>query len=76
MKKFLKILLVIITIALLLNLFTSDEDEIQQLIKQGYLKTDYTKEDVRKLCNPQNEEERKAAMGANLMWSCINNGAW
>jgi hypothetical protein len=76
MKKFLKILLVIITIALLFNLFTSDEDEIQQLIKQGYLKTDYTKEDVRKLCNPQNEEERKAAMGANLMWSCINNGAW
>ena len=76
MKKFLKILLVIITIALLFNLFTSDEDEIQQLIKQGYLKTDYTKEDVRKLCNPQNEVERKAAMGANLMWSCINNGAW
>ena len=76
MKKFLKILLVIITIALLFNLFTSDEDEIQQLIKQGYLKTDYTKEDIRKLCNPQNEEERKAAMGANLMWSCINNGAW
>ena len=76
MKKFLKILLVIITLALLFNLFTSDEDEIQQLIKQGYLKTDYTKEDIRKLCNPQNEEERKAAMGANLMWSCINNGAW
>ena len=76
MKKFLKILLVIITLALLFNFFTSDEDEIQQLIKQGYLKTDYTKEDVRKLCNPQNEEERKAAMGANLMWSCINNGAW
>ena len=76
MKKFLTILLVIITLALLFNLFTSDEDEIQQLIKQGYLKTDYTKEDIRKLCNPQNEEERKAAMGANLMWSCVNNGAW
>ena len=76
MKKFLKILLIIITLALLFNLFTSDEDEIQQLIKQGYLKTDYTKEDIRKLCNPQNEEERKAAMGANLMWSCVNNGAW
>ena len=76
MKKFLKILLVIITIALLFNLFTSDEDEIQKLINQGYLNTDYTKEDIRKLCNPQNEDERKAAMGANLMWSCINNGAW
>ena len=65
-----------ISIAILLNWFTSDEDEIQKLINQGYLNTDYTKEDIRKLCNPQNEDERKAAMGANLMWSCINNGAW
>ena len=76
MKKFLKILLVMISIAILLNWFTSDENEIQKLIKQGYLNADYTKEDIRKLCNPQNEDERKAAMGANLMWSCINNGAW
>ena len=65
-----------ISIAILLNWFTSDEDEIQKLINQGYINTDYTKEDIRKLCNPQNEDERKAAMGANLMWSCINNGAW
>ncbi|MDB4821641.1 hypothetical protein OAH81_01210 [Candidatus Pseudothioglobus singularis] len=76
MKKFLKILLVMISIAVLFNWFTSDENEIQKLIKQGYLNADYTKEDIRKLCNPQNENERKAAMGANLMWSCINNGAW
>ena len=65
-----------ISIAVLFNWFTSDENEIQKLIKQGYLNDDYTKEDIRKLCNPQNENERKAAMGANLMWSCINNGAW
>ena len=65
-----------ISIAVLFNWFTSDENEIQKLIKQGYLNADYTKEDNRKLCNPQNEDERKAAMGANLMWSCINNGAW
>ena len=76
MKKFLKILLVMISIAVLFNWFTSDENEIQKLIKQGYLNADYTKEDIRKLCNPQNEDERKAAMGANLMWSCVNNGAW
>jgi len=69
-------MLVMISIAILLNWFTSDEDEIQKLINQGYLNADYTKEDIRKLCNPQNEDERKAAMGANLMWSCINNGAW
>ena len=76
MKKFLKILFVMISIAILFNWFTSDEDEIQKLINQGYLNANYTKEDIRKLCNPQNENERKAAMGANLMWSCINNGAW
>ena len=76
MKKFLKILFVMISITVLFNWFTSDEDEIQKLINQGYLNADYTKEDIRKLCNPQNEDERKAAMGANLMWSCINNGAW
>ena len=33
-------------------------------------------EDVRKLCNPQNDEERKVAKGADLFQSCINNGAW
>ena len=33
-------------------------------------------EDVRKLCNPQNDEEREAAKGADLFQSCINNGAW
>ena len=33
-------------------------------------------EDVRKLCNPQNNEEREAAKGADLFQSCINNGAW
>ena len=65
-----------ISIAILFNWFTSDEDEIQKLINQGYLNAEYTKEDIRKLCNPQNENERKAAMGANLMWSCVNNGAW
>ena len=36
-----------ISIAILLNWFTSDEDEIQKLINQGYLNADYTKEDIR-----------------------------
>ena len=76
MKKLLKILLVFIPLALLFNWFTSDEDEIQRLIKQGYLDADFTREDINKLCNPQNDEERKAAVGAYPMWSCINNGAW
>ena len=70
MKKLLKILLVIIPLALLFNWFTSDKDEIQRLIKQGYLNADFTREDINKLCNPQNDEERKAATGAYPMWSC------
>ena len=60
MKKLLKILLVFIPLALLFNWFTSDKDEIQRLIKQGYLDADFTREDINKLCNPQNDEERKA----------------
>ena len=76
MKKLIKAALVLIPIVVIFNWFTSDSSEIRKLIEQGYLNADYTKEDIRKLCNPQNEDERKAAMGANLMWSCINNGAW
>ena len=76
MKKLIKVAVVLIPIILIFNWFTSDSSEIRKLIEQGYLSADYTKEDVRKLCNPQNDEEGKAAKGAALFQSCINNGAW
>ena len=76
MKKIIKVAVVLIPIILIFNWFTSDSSEIRRLIEQGYLNADHTKEDVRKLCNPQNDEEREAAKGADLFQSCINNGAW
>ena len=76
MKKLIKVALVLIPIVVIFNWFTSDSSEIRRLIEQGYLSVDYTKEDVRKLCNPQNDEEREASKGADLFQSCINNGAW
>lgn len=59
-----------------LNSYYASETEIRELIVQGYLDADYTREDINKLCNPRNANDRKAAKGAYLMWSCINNGAW
>ena len=76
MKKLIKVVAVLVPIILIFNWFTSDSSEIRKLIEQGYLNADYTKEDVRKLCNPQNDEEREASKGADLFQSCINNGAW
>ena len=76
MKKLLKIALVLIPVIIIFNWFTSDKAEIRELIEQGYLDADYTREDINKLCNPRNDNDRKAAKGAYLMWSCINNGAW
>jgi len=76
MKKLIKVALILIPIVVIFNWFTSDSSEIRKLIEQGYLNVDYTKEDVRKLCNPQNDEERAASKGADLFQSCINNGAW
>ena len=76
MKKLIKVALVLIPIVVIFNWFTSDSAEIRKLIEQGYLNAEYTIEDVRKLCNPQNDEERKVAKGADLFQSCINNGAW
>ncbi|MDC1536990.1 hypothetical protein N8516_07490, partial [Candidatus Thioglobus sp.] len=66
MKKLIKVALILIPIVVIFNWFTSDSSEIRKLIEQGYLSADYTKEDVRKLCNPQNDEEREVAKGADL----------
>ena len=76
LNNLIKVALVLIPIVVIFNWLTSDSSEIRRLIEPGYLNADYTKEDVRKLCNPQNDEEREAAKGADLFQSCINNGAW
>ena len=79
MKKALKIIFIII-----IGLFTLQwivmsifaNVELDELIRQGYLKPDYTKQDVVKLCNPQTEIEREFRKGANAMFSCVTKGNW
>ena len=79
MKKVLKIIFII-----LIGLFTLQwivmsifaNAELDELIRQGYLDVDYTKQDVVKLCNPQNDIEREFRKGANAMFSCVTKGNW
>jgi len=79
MKKALKIIFIII-----IGLFTLQwivmsifaNAELDELIRQGYLDEDYTKQDVVKLCNPQTDIEREFSKGADAMFSCVTKGNW
>jgi hypothetical protein len=79
MKKALKIIFIII-----IGLFTLQwivmsifaNAELDELIRQGYLDEDYTKQDVVKLCNPQTNIEREFSKGADAMFSCVTKGNW
>jgi hypothetical protein len=79
MKKVLKIIFIII-----IGLFTLQwivmsifaNVELDELIRQGYLVEDYTKQDVVKLCNPQTDIEREFSKGADAMFSCVTKGNW
>ena len=50
--------------------------ELDELIRQGYLNADYTKQDVVKLCNPQTDIEIEFSKGADAMFSCVTKGNW
>ena len=79
MKKILKVIFII-----LLGLFALQwivmsifaNAELEELIRQGYLDENYTKQDVVKLCNPQTDIEREFRKGANAMFSCVTKGNW
>ena len=79
MKKIIKVIFII-----LLGLFALQwivmsifaNAELEELIRQGYLDEDYTKQDVVKLCNPQTDIEREFRKGANAMFSCVTKGNW
>ena len=79
MKKILKVIFII-----LLGLFALQwivmsifaNAELEELIRQGYLDENYTKQDVVKLCNPQTDFEREFRKGANAMFSCVTKGNW
>ena len=54
-----------------------DSKEIKELIKQGYLPSDWTHEDIFKLCNPEADEEEAARENApNYAWTCLTRGGW
>ena len=77
--KILKIFLISVFVVLALQWIVMDifaNVESDELIRQGYLDEDYTKQDVVKLCNPQNETERKFQKGADAMFICVTEGNW
>ena len=79
MKKVLKIIFIILIglFALqwiVMSIFANVE--LDELIRQGYLEPDYTKQDVVKLCNPQTDIEREFSKGADAMFSCVTKGNW
>ena len=54
-----------------------DSKEIKELIKQGYLPSDWTHEDIFKLCNPETDEEIAFYKNApEHFWTCMIRGGW
>ena len=79
MKKVLKIILIVLFVFIALQWIVMDimaNAELDELIRQGYLDADYTKQDVVKLCNPQTDIEREFSKGAVAMFSCVTKGNW
>ena len=77
--KILKFFLISVFVLLALQWIVMDifaNVESDELIRQGYLEADYTKQDVVKLCNPQNETEREFQKGADAMFICVTEGNW
>lgn len=79
MKKVLKVIFIVLLGLFALQWIVMDtmaNAELEELIRQGYLDEDYTKQDVVKLCNPQTDIEREFRKGANAMFSCVTKGNW
>ena len=79
MKKALKIIFIVLIGLFALQWIVMDmmaNAELDELIRQGYLEPDYTKQDVVKLCNPQTDIEREFSKGADAMFSCVTKGNW
>ena len=69
MKKFLKILLLfIIILAVIITIvqFVGNR-EIEALVDQGILSSDFTKYDLAMLCSN---------MDGTIFWGCISGGVW
>ena len=79
MKKALKIIFIVLFVFIALQWIVMDvmaNAELDELIRQGYLDADYTKQNVVKICNPQTDIEIEFSKGAEAMFSCVTKGNW
>ena len=60
-----------------LNWLSEDSKEIKELVMQGYLPSDWTHEDIFKLCNPETDAEKAVREKApDYFWTCMTRGGW
>ena len=79
--KILKLALILVFLFFISSSFwawlAEDSKEIKELIKQGYLPSDYQHEDIFKLCNPETDEEIAFYKNApEHLWTCMIRGGW
>ena len=79
--KIIKVLLLLVFLYFITSSFidwlVEDSKEIKELIREGYLPSDWTHEDIFKLCNPETDEEKAARKNApNYAWTCLIRGGW
>ena len=79
--KIIKVGLILVFLFLITSSFwewlAEDSNEIKELIKQGYLPSDYQHEDIFKLCNPETDEEIAFYKNApEHFWTCMTRGGW
>ncbi|WP_435187466.1 hypothetical protein ACMAZA_04785 [Pseudothioglobus sp. nBUS_23] len=79
--KIIKVGLILVFLFIITSSFwdwlAEDSKEIKELIKQGYLPSDYQHEDIFKLCNPETDEEKVALEKApDYFWTCMIRGGW
>ena len=69
MKAFLRIFLITIIILAVIVAITDyiGSQEIEALIAQGVLSSDYSKNDLAMLCSN---------MDSNIFWGCLSGGVW
>ena len=81
LMKIVKVALILVALYFITSSFfnwlVEDSKEIKELIKQGYLPTDYKHEDIFKLCNPETDAEKAAREKApDYFLTCMTRGGW
>ena len=79
--KIIKVALILVFLYFITSSFfdwlVEDSKEIKELVKQGYLPTDYKHKDIFKLCNPETDAEKISRENTpNYAWTCLTRGGW